>query len=160
MRFSFSLFICNDVFLLLLKKNIWSLPAPHLITLTFPSPRWCSRILKVYAAFAREQHIKHSELASRWDSFWISSPKMFESETIIVWLHSQKTATNEYFMLNFFPAAYRCSLLYNTAPACGEFLRRGCKSLQVCQNAELALCRWDQVKPENKQKKKAQSVVL
>lgn len=28
---------------------------------------------------------------------------MFESETIIAWLHSQKTATDEYFILNFFP---------------------------------------------------------
>lgn len=85
---------------------------------------------------------------------------MFESETIFAWLHSQKTATDEYFILNFFPTAYRCSLLYDTVLACGGFLRQRCKSLQVCQKAELALGGWDEVMPENKTKKTQWSHIL
>lgn len=60
----------------------------------------------------------------------------------------------------FFPTAYRCSLLSNTVLACGGFLRQGCKSLQVCKKAQLALGRWDEVMPENKTKKAQSGCVI
>lgn len=64
---------------------VWSLPATYLITLIFTLLQSCSWILKVFSAFALEQHIKQGEFMLRWVSFYVEVRFLLDLFTPDVW---------------------------------------------------------------------------
>lgn len=113
-------------FFIFLFFYIWSLPATYLITLIFTLLQSCSWILKVFSAFALEQHLNKANLC--WGEFllcWGDIPfgSLYPRHLKVRPLSCSFTVKRQQLMnisslLNLFLTAYRCSLLYNTALAC------------------------------------------